>query len=51
VVPADTTMFYDDVHPTERGSRLFAETLAAYLRSRPPYARAAETAPAAQTPR
>jgi lysophospholipase L1-like esterase len=36
-VPADTTMFYDDVHPTEAGSRAFAETLAAYLRQLPPY--------------
>lgn len=36
-VPADTSMFYDDVHPTEAGSRLFAQTLAAHLRERPPY--------------
>lgn len=36
-VPADTTMFYDDVHPTERGSRLFAEVLAEHLRRRAPY--------------
>jgi lysophospholipase L1-like esterase len=37
-VPADTTMFYDDVHPTERGSRIFAETLSDYLDAHPPYA-------------
>jgi phospholipase/lecithinase/hemolysin len=36
-VPPDTTMFNDDIHPTEAGSRLFAETLAAHLRARPPY--------------
>lgn len=36
-VPADTTMFYDDVHPTEAGSLRFAEVLAAYLRELPPY--------------
>jgi lysophospholipase L1-like esterase len=36
-VPADTTMFYDDVHPTEAGARLFAETLADYLRALSPY--------------
>ncbi|MEX2048872.1 MAG: GDSL-type esterase/lipase family protein [Gemmatimonadota bacterium] len=37
VVPADTSMFYDDVHPTEAGSRAFADALAAYLRETPPY--------------
>jgi lysophospholipase L1-like esterase len=39
-VPADTSRFYDDVHPTEAGSRLFAETLAAHLRQGPPYSAA-----------
>ena len=38
-VPADTSMFYDDVHPTEAGSRVFAEVLANHLRRLPPYAR------------
>jgi lysophospholipase L1-like esterase len=37
VVPSDTSMFYDDVHPTEAGSRAFADALAAHLRETPPY--------------
>lgn len=37
VVPKDLTMFYDDVHFTEEGSRLVAETLADHFRKRPPY--------------
>jgi hypothetical protein len=37
VVPADTSMFYDDVHPTEAGSRAFADALGAHLRQMPPY--------------
>jgi len=36
-VPADTSAFYDDVHPTERGSRLFAETVAAHFARSAPY--------------
>jgi hypothetical protein len=28
---------YDDVHPTDLGSRAFAEVLANYLRRKPPY--------------
>ncbi len=37
-LPKDLTVFYDDVHFTELGSRLVAERLADYLRQRPPYA-------------
>lgn len=36
-LPADTTMFFDDVHFTERGSVRVAELLAQYLDARPPY--------------
>jgi lysophospholipase L1-like esterase len=36
-LPKDLTVFYDDVHFTEHGSRLVAEHLAEYFRSLPPY--------------
>jgi lysophospholipase L1-like esterase len=37
VLPSDTTIFYDDVHFTEAGSRRVAEVIAAYFAARPPY--------------
>ncbi|MGD8279743.1 MAG: hypothetical protein PVF69_01160, partial [Gemmatimonadota bacterium] len=37
-IPKNLDNFYDDVHFTERGSRLVAESLARYFRSLPPYA-------------
>lgn len=37
VLPKDLSIFYDDVHFTERGSRLVAEAVGAYLSARPPY--------------
>jgi lysophospholipase L1-like esterase len=37
LLPNDTTIFIDDVHFTERGSRLLAEALVAALRDRPPF--------------
>jgi len=38
VLPKDLSIFYDDVHFTELGSRLVAEHLAQYFGSLPPYA-------------
>ena len=38
VLPKDLSIFYDDVHFTELGSRLVAEHLAEYFGSLPPYA-------------
>jgi hypothetical protein len=37
VVPKDSSVFYDDVHLTERGARLVANTIATYLLSHPPF--------------
>ena len=37
-IPKDTSIFYDDVHFTERGAQLVAEEVAKYLRGRPPLA-------------
>jgi lysophospholipase L1-like esterase len=39
VLPRDSTVFLDDVHFTELGSRLLAQTLAAHLRARAPFTR------------
>jgi lysophospholipase L1-like esterase len=36
-IPKNLDNFYDDVHFTERGSRLVAESLAGYFASLPPY--------------
>jgi hypothetical protein len=36
-LPKDLSVFYDDVHFTERGSLLVAQSVAEYLRQRPPY--------------
>jgi lysophospholipase L1-like esterase len=38
VIPQNTTMFYDDVHFTERGAQLVASTIAGYLREKTPFA-------------
>jgi lysophospholipase L1-like esterase len=43
-VPRDTTMFSDDVHFTEAGSRRVAEVLAAWWRGQPPFAGTADSA-------
>ena len=37
VIPRDTSMFYDDVHFSERGSGLVASTVVDYLKQRPPF--------------
>ena len=38
LVPADTLMFYDDVHFTDAGSRTVADELVRYLQAHPPFA-------------
>jgi lysophospholipase L1-like esterase len=37
LLPRDSTVFFDDMHFTERGSRLLAQALIAALRDRPPF--------------
>lgn len=38
-IPRNLTMFHDDAHFTDRGAERVAEVVAAYLASRPPFAR------------
>jgi lysophospholipase L1-like esterase len=39
LLPKDRSVFYDDAHFTEKGARLVAERIAAFLRSTPPFSR------------
>jgi lysophospholipase L1-like esterase len=39
VLPKDSSVFYDDVHFTEEGARLTADTVANYILSQPPFQR------------